>query len=114
MIAVASFSPFCADKINRLNCDNSDAVSWLQKSRSAGIGFRFLTVVELYKHKYRFKISPHIKGDGNTSADQLSRGVVPKWLQTYGSQCFVNTQSLVYWLSAPLQAWKAVLLAHDS
>ena len=112
MIAVVTFAPFCADKIIRLNCDNSDAVSWLQKSRcSAGIGFRFLTVVELYKHKYRFKISTcHISGVGNTSADQLSRGAIPKWLKMYGSRFDVNVHLLVDLLSTPLKAWKRVLL----
>ena len=78
MISIICFTPRCRSQIVTINCDNTDAVAWLQKSRcAAGIGFRILAVVELYKHKFGVKLQPrHILGNANTS-DLLSRGKNP-------------------------------------
>ena len=80
MIGIVLFVPACGGCIIRLNSDNANAVSWLQKSRcSAGIGFRMLAVIELYKHMHGVKISTHhIKAVANGSADLLSTGEVPR------------------------------------
>ena len=32
----------------------------------------------------------HIMGEANSSADSLSRGVVPRWLEKFGEQCYVD------------------------
>ena len=107
MISVVCFIPQCYSQIVRINCDNTDAVAWLQKSRCrAGIGFRILAVVELYKHKYRAKLLPrHIPGVANTSADLLSRGKIPNWLMKFGRKCSVDLNNVADLLEDPLQAW---------
>ena len=79
----ACFSVFQPNKIIRLNSDNTDVVAWLTKSRcAAGIGFKLLAAIEFYKREYSLKITTrHIMGCRNNSADSLSRGVIPMWLQ---------------------------------
>ena len=111
MFGIVCFSPACAGQIVRLNCDNSDAVSWLQKSRcSRGIGFRMLAVIELYKHKYCCKISTHyIRGKSNISEDALSRGLVPQWLEKYGTKVSINLDDVANLLLNPLKAWQTIL-----
>ena len=75
LVAVSCFAKVCAQKIVYLYSDNVSAVRWLQKSRcSAGIGFRILAAVELYKYRFRVKISTrHIAGSSNDIVDALSR-----------------------------------------
>ena len=108
MIAVVCFAPKCSGHIVRLNCDSSDAVTWLQKSRCpAGIGFRMLSVIELYKHKYCFKISCHyIRGVSNRSADSLSRGIIPSWLVRDGKKLGVDLTGVIELFHDPSGAWK--------
>ena len=83
----------------------------MQKSRcAAGIGFRMLTVIELYKHKPGVKILPRfIKGVANKSADCLSRGKTPQWLVKYGSKAECNLNDVAGILDNPHAAWKNVL-----
>ena len=111
LIAIVCFAPRCRGQIVRLNCDNSNAVAWLQKSRcSAGIGFRMLAAIDLYKHKFCVKISTHhIPGEGNTSADMLSRGVIPSWLKKFGKQSHVHLNNMADLLVNPLPMWEEVL-----
>ena len=108
IVALAIFAPLCSNSLVRLNCDNTDAVAWLKKSRCpAGIGFRILAVAEFYKHKYCIKVSSHhIPGVANTSADTLSRGSVPRWLLRHGQQCKVDLSILENLMLNPLNAWK--------
>ena len=79
LIGIVCFSPLCQYRLVRLNCDNTDAVAWLNKSRcSAGIGFRILSAVELYKHKFCLKVSTqHIPGIANNSADSCHGVLIP-------------------------------------
>ena len=95
----------------RLNCDNSNAVTWLKESRcSAGIGFRMLSVIELYKHKFQVKISTHhITGEANISADSLCRGATPAWQEKFGKRCNINLDNVADLLMNPLPSWKKVL-----
>ena len=111
MVAIVCFSPLCPQRLVKLNCDNTGAVAWLKKSRCpAGIGFRILAVAELYKHKYCLKVSTtHIMGVGNSSADSLSRGIIPKWLQEFGHRREVNLTNLVNLMYNPLNAWKEIM-----
>ena len=113
LVGIICFVPHCKGRIIRLNSDNTDAVAWLQKSRcSAGLGFRMLAVIELYKHQFRVKISTrHIKGVANRSADFLSRGKIPAWLKIYGSKCEVDLDKVINLVANPLSAWKNVLLS---
>ena len=110
MIGIVLFVPACGGCIIRLNSDNANAVSWLQKSRcSAGIGFRMLAVIELYKHMHGVKITTHhIKGVANGSADLLSRGEVPRWLREFGKKIEVDLTHIVDLLTNPLNAWKTI------
>ena len=111
MIGVVCFIPFCRNRIVRLNSDNTDAVAWLQKSRcSAGMGFRMLAVIELYKLTYNSKISArYIKRVANKSADSLSRGVIPGWLVRFGKKCEINLDEITGLLNDPFSAWKKAI-----
>ena len=111
LISIVCFSALCRGRIVRLNCDNTNAVSWLKKSRcSAGIGFRMLSVIELYKHKFQVKVSTHhIPGEANISADSLSRGTIPSWLQKYGKKCLIDLDNVADLLMNPLPSWKEVM-----
>ena len=88
-----------------------NAVAWLQKSRcAAGVCFRILTVVELYKHKFETKIQPrYISGVANTSADSLSRGRIPRWLDRFGEKCSIDLDKVANLLVNPLPAWRKLL-----
>ena len=111
MVGVICFIPRCRSQIVKTNCDNMNAVAWLQKSRcAAGIGFRILAVVELYKHKFGTKIQPrYIFGVGNTSADSLSRGRIPRWLDRFGEKCSIDLDKVANLLVNPLPAWRKLL-----
>ena len=111
LVGIVCFSPLCRSRLARLNCDNTDAVAWLNKGRcSAGIGFRILSAVELYKQKFCLKVSTrHIPGIANSSADSLSRGVIPNWLKRWGKKCDVNLNRVADLLVNPLPAWDEML-----
>ena len=66
-----------------------------------------LAVVELYKLKYNMKIAAHhIKGTANISADFLSRGKIPSWLEKWGICRQVNLSHILKLLNDPLPAWE--------
>ena len=59
LVSIVCFSALCRGSIVSLNCGNTNAVSWLKKSRcSAGIGFRILSVIEFINTNFRSR-SPH-------------------------------------------------------
>ena len=91
-----------------LYSDNTDVVSWLQKSRcSAGIGFKLLAAIEYFKRTYYMKISArHIPGRHNHSADSLSRGSVPLWLSRGGCRRQVDLSFLYKLIKEPLAFWR--------
>ena len=67
-------------------------------------------VIELYKYRHRLKVSTHhIKGVGNTSADLLSRGITPSWLQKNGKKCTTKLNDVAYLLATPFTAWREAL-----
>ena len=56
MVSVLCFSGLCPGRIVRLNCDNTNALTWLQTSRCpARIGFRMLSVIELVNTKFSLR-----------------------------------------------------------
>ena len=112
LFAVACFAKECAQKIVYLYSDNVNAVRWLQKSRcSAGIGFRILAAVELYKYRFKVKISArHITGSSNRTADALSRGAIPHRFHQSGIVCHPDINFLLHLMYTPLAAWRDVLL----
>ena len=106
MVGVICFIPRCRSQIVGLNCDNMNVVACLQKSRyAAGVGFRILLAVEFYKHKCETKIQPRsISGVANTSADSLSWGRIPKWLDRFGEKCSKGLDKVANLLVNPLPA----------
>ena len=112
LIAVlVGFSVFAKHHQNEriiLYSDNTDVVGWLQKSRcSAGIGFKLLAAIEYFKRTYFLKISArHIPGRHNNSADSLSRGSVPRWLNRGGCRRQTDLSFLSQLIEDPLNFWQ--------
>ena len=107
LVAVSVFSEFYPNMLIVLNTDNTDVVDWLRKGRcSRGIGFKLLTAIEYFKRKHGIKVSPrHIPGRFNHSADSLSRGDLPTWLERRGTRLRTNISFLVSLLHSPLRVW---------
>ena len=109
LIAVlAGFSVFSQNQKNtlvKLYTDNTNVVAWLQKSRCrSGIGFKILAIIEFFKRSHRLKIcTRHIPGKHSNTADLLSRGKIPKWLQRYGIRREVNLKDLFRLIKNPLR-----------
>ena len=114
LIAVlVGFSVFAKHHQNEriiLYSDNMDVVGWLQKSRcSAGIGFKLLAAIEYFKRTYFLKISArHILGRHNNSADSLSRGSVPGWLNRGGCRRPTDLSFLYQLIEDPLNFWQKI------
>ena len=74
VIVFIYFSPYVPSSLIRINTDNQNVISWLNKGRcSTKLGYRLLSVIELMKLKYKLKISvKYIKSSANMSADMLS------------------------------------------
>ena len=111
VIAFLYFAPKSPSSLVRINCDNSNVVSWLNKSRcSKKLGYRLLSVIELIKLKYNLKVSVFfIKSSSNSSADSLSRGVIPQWLKAQGLGHIVNMRKINRILSDPILFWRKEL-----
>ena len=111
VIAFVIFAPFYPSTLIRINTDNQNVVSWLNKGRcSKKLGYRLLSVIELMKQKYNLKVSVfYIKSSANTSADLLSRGVTPKWLKNRGVKLNVSIDFIDKMLLNPIAYWKKAL-----
>ena len=110
-IAFVYFAPLYPSSLIRINTDNQNVVSWLNKGRcSKKLGYRLLSVIELMKRKYNLKVSVfYIKSSANTSADLLSRGVTPKWLKNRGVKLNVSIDLIDKMLLNPIAYWKKAL-----
>ena len=111
VIAFIYLAPFSPSSLVRINTDNQNVVSWLNKSRcSKKLGYRLSSVIELMKLKYNLKISVfYIKSNANTSADRLSRGVIPEWLRNRGVKLAVSIDVIDKILLNPIAYWKNAL-----
>lgn len=111
VIAFLHFAPRYPSSLIRINCDNRNVVSWLNRSRcSKQLGYRLLSVIELVKLKYSLKVKVFfIKSSSNTSADSLSRGVIPQWLKSRDSRYILNMEKIDKILSNPISFWKKAL-----
>ena len=111
VIAFLCFAPHTPSSLVRINTDNKNVVSWLNKGRcSKKLGYRLLSVIELIKLKYQLKISVYyIESSKNSSADMLSRGEYPGWLRKRGTRCHVNTAEIDEILLNPIMFWKKTL-----
>ena len=110
LAVLVGFSVFAENNRNHLitlYSDNTDVVSWLNKGRCrAGIGFKLLAAIEYFKRKFVIKIKAHhIPGRHNISADSLSRGTIPNWLQRDGCRRPVNIPFLFELVNTPLSIW---------
>ena len=112
VLALILFAPKFPSSFVRINCDNTNVVSWLNKGRCAKrLGYRLLSVIELIKLRFSLKVSVfYIKSSSNTSADLLSRGEIPLWLKTRGSRLSINMRKIDRILSNPVLFWKKALL----
>ena len=103
LVALLCFGSVISGKIVVLYTDNSNVSDWLQAGRSSKLaGLKYLALWELEKFKLGCKISPRwLPGKHNISADQLSRGSTPAWLQREGLRMSCDLDKLVY-------SWKRV------
>ena len=107
LFAFQIFGKYTSNCFIRLNSDNQNAVGWLNKGRcSKKLGFSFLAAVEYYKAKYGLKVKAvYIPSSNNTSADALSRGKTPIWLEQRGTKEKLNLLELVRLLDNPKKFW---------
>ena len=103
--AFASIAPNC---LIRLNSDNKNVVSWLNKGRcSKKLGFLILSAIEAFKFRFQLKVKAfHIKSSHNTSSDTLSRGGTPGWLKSRGVEQKINARQIMDIIFDPLPFWR--------
>ena len=108
LFAFQVFAKYGKSKLIRINSDNTNTVSWLNKGRCPkNMGFLLLSAIEFYKFKHGLKIKAfYIKSSHNTSADALSRGRIPPWLTKRGKKLKVNVEKILDLLSNPQLFWR--------
>ena len=86
LVAILCFGDLMEGKLIRLYTDNDNAYHWLRKGRSSNeVGTRYLAIWEYIKYKLECKINASwLPSEANRTADALSRGRVPEWLQRRG------------------------------
>ena len=111
VIAFLYFAPKSPSSLVRINCDNQNVVSWLNKGRCPKkLGYRLLSIIELVKLKFNLKTSTvYIKSSSNTSADALSRGRIPRWLKNRGKRVHIDMEKIDRILLDPISSWKKAL-----
>ena len=111
VIAFLYFAKKRPSSLIRINCDNNNVVSWLNRGRCTNeLGYRLLSVIELMKLKYNLRVSVFfIKSSSNTSADSLSRGLIPRWLKDQGSRQIIDMRKIDKILLNPTSFWKNAL-----
>ena len=107
LFAFQAFAKNGRKKFVRVNSDNTNTVTWLNKGRcSKKIGFLILSAIEYYKFKYGLKIKAYyVKSSHNSSADALSRGLTPKWLLLRGVRHKIDVSRIVNLLRNPRPFW---------
>ena len=113
LVALVSFATHLRNRLVQLHSDNSCVVQWLVKGRSSNpIGTSFLARWELQKYLLNCKITPiWLQGSHNTSADLLSRGSVPTWLEQRGTQSWCDLRKLAFEIQHAELSWSPVLKA---
>ena len=111
LVAVFTFRKRIEGRLVNLFSDNSSAVQWLKKSRTSNlVGNTYLACWELIKYISRCKITPEwIPGNHNTTADALSRGTVPNWLEARGRSIYCDLGLLASLTCDPESAWNYIL-----
>ena len=110
LFAFQVFSEIAPNCFIRLNSDNENVVSWLNKGRcSKKLGFFILSAIEAFKFKFGLKVKAfYIKSSQNTSADGLSRGRTPRWLVSRGVEQKINVRQIIKLINNPLPFWKTI------
>ena len=103
LFAFQIFAKNARTKLVRVNSDNKNTVSWLNKGRcSKKLGFLLLSAIEFFKFKYGLKVKAfYIKSSHNVSADALSRGRTPYWLVKHGRREKINVPNILELLRNP-------------
>ena len=111
LIAMLCFGNLIKRKLVRLYIDNDNAYHWLRKSRSSSLeGTKFLALWELWKYKLMCKVSPiWIPSAHNVTADTLSRGRIPTWLQRRGRRRRLTRKHICILRACPIKTWLTVL-----
>ena len=67
-----------------------------------------LSACEFFKAKYGLRVKAfYIESEKNRSADALSRGKTPIWLQNRGRENQVDPVNLIRLINKPLPYWKS-------
>ena len=104
LLAFQVFADIAPNFFIRINSDNTNVVTWLNKGRcSKKLGFLILSAIEAFKFKYGLRVRAyHIKSRNNTSADNLSRGRTPEWLASGGWEKELDVQRIISLIENPL------------
>ena len=107
LIAILCFGNLIKKKLDRLHIDNNNAYHWLRKSRSSNLeGTKFLALWELWKYKMECKVAPvWIPSEHNVTADTLSRGTIPTWLQRRGVRRRLTRKHIHLLQACPIKTW---------
>ena len=86
-IAVRLFASRYPSHLVVLYTDNSNVVAWLGSRQSPHpVVCTLVSAIESIKYRHTLKLSARfIPSSQNRTADSLSRGVIPRWLQSRGS-----------------------------
>ena len=108
LLAFQVFAKIAPNSFIRVNSDNTNVVSWLNKGRcSKKMGFLLLSAIEAFKFKFGLKVRAfHIKSKHNNSADDLSRGHTPQWLARRGTKSCNDIKKIIQLLENPAIFWK--------
>ena len=107
LVTIYAFSELAPASFLRINSDNTNTVGWLNKGRcSKNLEFLFLAGIEYYKYVGGLKVKAfYIKSSHNTSADALSRGQVPRWLEQRGVKVRINIALILRLIDEPIPFW---------
>ena len=110
LLALFCFGHLFKGKYVKLHTDNDNTYHWLRKGRSVNeTGTKFLAIWEFGKYLLECKVSPRwIPSEKNVTADSLSRGTVPEWLQRRGCERIVSQGVKKILSLSPIETWKRI------
>ena len=108
LLACQMFAKISPKSFVRINSDNSNVVTWVNKGRcSKKLGFLLLSAIEFFKFRFGLRVKAYyIKSRKNVSADKLSRGRTPIWLRRRGVRVKIDVPEIVQLLNNPLPFWR--------
>ena len=108
LLACQVFAKLAPNCFIRLNSDNTNVVTWMNKGRcSKRPGFLILSAIESFKFNFGLKVKAvYIKSRHNNSADKLSRNRTPPWLASRGIRLKIDIPEIVKLLDDPIPFWK--------